>query len=58
MYITLFFIVLTLFFGITGFVGLGYGPIPLVQVFFYIFIGVTIFTFLMERGKKRKNKGF
>lgn len=54
MYLTTLLGFLTLVTGVLGFLGLGFGSIPLVQIFFYVLLAATIISFVIEIRSKRK----
>lgn len=55
MFWTLLFLFLTIVTATIGFLGIGYGPIEPAKVIFFISAVLLVFSFFMERRKKRKH---
>ena len=54
MYLTSLFGFLAIVTGVLGYLGLGFGTMPELRIFFFIFLIITIVSFVFERRTKRK----
>lgn len=54
MYLTSFLGFLTLVSGVLGFIGLGFGSMNSIRIFFFIFLVGTLVSFFLAKSKKRR----